>query len=144
VIRAFDLDSILQNAVGTAWASLPADQQAALRAAFQHYSIASYVVNFDEFNGERFELHQPGARGDTTVNVKIVPGPSGGEIHTLGYVMQETANKWKAVDVIADGFISQGAVQKAEIRAVLALSGATGLLARLQQKAKDMSSGAAQ
>ena len=45
VIRAFNLDFILQNAVGTAWASLPADQQAALEVAFQHYSIASYVVN---------------------------------------------------------------------------------------------------
>jgi len=56
-------------------------------------------------------------------------------------IMQQTDGKWKAVDVIADGFISQGTVQKAEIRAVLALSGAAGLLARLQQKVVDLSGG---
>lgn len=139
VIAAFDLDSILQNAVGAAWGVMPANQQAALRAAFERYSVASYVTNFDEFNGERFEISPPAAGNDTTVKVKIVPGPSGGEIHTLGYVMQKNANNWKTVDVIADGIISQGAVQKAEIRAVLAFSGATGLLARLQEKANDLS-----
>jgi phospholipid transport system substrate-binding protein len=139
VIRAFDLDFILQSAVGAAWGSLPADQQAALKTAFQRYSIATYVANFDDFAGERFDLTPPAGGNDTVVKVKIVPGPSGGEIHTLGYVMQQTDGRWKAFDVVADGFISQGTVQKAEIRAVLALSGAAGLLARLQQKVAEIS-----
>jgi ABC-type transporter MlaC component len=81
----------------------------------------------------------PAAGKDTVVQVRIVPGPSGGELHTLAYVMQQTDGKWKAVDVIADGFISQGTVQKAEIRAVLTLSGALGLLARLRQKVVEIS-----
>jgi hypothetical protein len=37
--------------------------------------------------------------------------------------------------------ISQGTVQKAEIRAVLALKGVDGLLARLRQKVEEMSGG---
>jgi phospholipid transport system substrate-binding protein len=139
VIRAFDLDVILQSDVGAAWESLPADQRNALKTAFQRYSIATYVANFDDFSGERFDLSPPAGGDDTVVRVKIVPGPSGGDVHTLGYVMQQTGGKWKAVDVIADGFISQGTVQKAEIRAVFALSGATGLLARLQVKADELS-----
>jgi phospholipid transport system substrate-binding protein len=141
VIRAFDLDFILQSAVGVAWGSLPADQQAALKIAFQRYSVATYVANFDDFSGEHFDLSPPVSGGDTVVRVRIVPGSSGGDVHTLGYVMQQTAGKWKAVDVIADGFISQGTVQKAEIRAVLALSGAAGLLARLRQTVEEISSG---
>jgi phospholipid transport system substrate-binding protein len=139
VIRAFDLDFILQSAAGTAWQSLPADQQAALKTAFQRYSIATYVANFDDFSGERFDLSPPVDGKDTVVQVRIVPGPSGGDVHTLGYVMQQTVGKWKAVDVVADGFISQGTVQKAEIRAVLALNGTAGLLARLRQKVVEIS-----
>jgi phospholipid transport system substrate-binding protein len=141
VIRAFNLDFILQSAFGAAWEPLPADQRAALKTAFQRYSIATYVANFDDFSGEHFDLASPAGGGDTVVQVKIVPGPSGGDVHTLGYVMQQTGGKWKAVDVIADGFISQGTVQKAEIRAVLALSGAAGLLARLQKKVEEISGG---
>jgi phospholipid transport system substrate-binding protein len=141
VIRAFDLDFILQSAVGAAWETMPADQRKALKTAFQRYSIATYVANFDDYSGERFDLTPPAEIGDTVVTVKIVPGPSGGDTHTLGYVMQQTDGKWKAVDVIADGFISQGAVQKATIRAVLALNGAAGLLARLQQKVEEISGG---
>src|ERR1700743_2353000 len=42
VTRAIDLDAILEGAVGSAWALLAPDQQAALKAAFQHYSVATY------------------------------------------------------------------------------------------------------
>ena len=141
VVRAFDLDLILQNAVGAAWESLPADQQKALKTAFERYSIATYVANFDDYSGERFDLLPPAEIGDTTVKVRIVPGPSGGDAHTLGYVMQQTDGKWKAIDVIADGMISQGTVQKAEIRAVVGLSGVPGLIARLQKKVEEMAGG---
>jgi ABC-type transporter MlaC component len=50
VVRAVDLDAILQTGVGAGWASVPAAQQAALKIAFQHYSIATYVSHFDEFD----------------------------------------------------------------------------------------------
>src|SRR5271163_4960432 len=59
VARAVDLDAVLQTGVGAAWATLSPDQQAALKTAFQRYSIATYVSNFDEFGGERFALSPP-------------------------------------------------------------------------------------
>ena len=61
VTRAVDLDSILQDGVGPGWASLPPAQQMALKAAFQRYSIATYVSHFDDFAGERFDLYPPAA-----------------------------------------------------------------------------------
>jgi len=59
VVRAVDLDIILQNGIGPSWASLSTDQQAALRTAFPRYSIATYVAHFDEFAGEHFDLAIP-------------------------------------------------------------------------------------
>jgi phospholipid transport system substrate-binding protein len=137
VVRALDLEFILEGAVGAAWTALPLDQQAALRVAFQRFSIAKYVANFEDYTGERFELLPPAAETDRVVRVKIVPGSPGGQAHVLGYVMRQTAEGWKAVDVTADG-ISVVAVQQAEFRAVIAMGGIAHLLARLQQKASEL------
>ena len=140
VTRAVDLDAILEAGVGPGWASLPPAQQGALSAAFQRFSIATYVANFDDYGGERFEL-LPGGAGDPVVRVRIVPGP-GGEAHTLAYAMRQTAAGWKAVDVKADGSISQVVAQQEEIRSLMRSAGAPGLLARLQQKTAELSGGA--
>jgi phospholipid transport system substrate-binding protein len=112
----------------------------ALRTAFQHYSIATYVAHFNEFDGERFELSSaPG--GDQVVRVKIVAGKPGGEAHALGYVMRPTAGGWKPIDVTADSTVSQVLTQQEEIRSLFKKGGAPGLLARLQEKTAELSGG---
>jgi phospholipid transport system substrate-binding protein len=141
VTRAVDLDGILQSGVGLTWASLPPTQQAALKTAFQHYSIATYVSHFDAFGGERFDLYPPATAGSTVVRVKIVPGKPGDDAHILSYTMRQTPAGWKAIDVTADSSISQVVAQQEEIRSLLRSSGADGLLARLTQKTTALSSG---
>jgi len=142
VTRAIDLDAILEGAVGSAWGTLAPDQQAALKAAFQHYSVATYVAHFDEFNGERFDLSAPAASAAPVVRVRIVASKPGDESHTLGYTMRQTAAGWKAIDVTADSSISQVVAQQEEIRAVVRSGGTGGLYARLQEKTKELSGGA--
>ena len=132
----------MQGAVGAGWASLPADQQAALKTAFQRYSVTTYVAHFDEFGGERFDLTPPPTGSDLVVKVKIVPGKPGDDTHTLGYTMRQSPGGWKAVDVTADGYISQVSVQQSEIRSLLRSGGVPGLLARLLEKTAELSGGA--
>ena len=136
-----DLDGILQAGVGPTWASLQPAQQAALKTAFQRYSIATYVSHFDEFAGERFDLYPPAAAGNTVVRVKIVPGKPGDDAHILGYMMRQSPAGWKAIDVTADSSISQVVAQQEEIRSLVRSSGADGLLARLKQKTTELSGG---
>ena len=112
VTRAVDLDGILQAGMGPTWASLSPAQQASLKTAFQHYSIATYVSNFDDFGGERFDLSTPAAGGNPVVQVKIVPGKPGDDTHVLGYAMRQTTSGWKAIDITADGSISQVVAQQ--------------------------------
>src|SRR5689334_10096533 len=50
--RTFDLSSILQESVGSFWASLPPQQQAMLMDAFRRYTVSSYVNSFDDLNGQ--------------------------------------------------------------------------------------------
>ena len=141
VTRAIDLDAILEGAVSANWGTLASDQQAALRAAFQRYSIATYVANFDDFGGERFELSAPVASGDPVVKVRIIAAKPGDTTHVLTYTMRQTPSGWKAVDVKADGTISQVVAQQEEIRAIVKSSGTGGLYARLQQKTAELSGG---
>jgi phospholipid transport system substrate-binding protein len=141
ITRAVDLDGILQGAVGPTWASLPPAQQAALKTAFQRYSIATYVFHFDEFTGERFDLYPPAAAGNPVVRVKIVPGKPGDDTHSLGYTMRQTPAGWQAIAVTADGSISQVVAQQEEIRSLVRSSGVDGLLARLKQKTTELSGG---
>jgi phospholipid transport system substrate-binding protein len=139
--RTFDLDAILRQAIGPRWASLPADQQAALADAFRCYTIASYVANFDGYSGERFEI-VPVARavgGDRIVETRVII-PSG-KVHALDYVMRPEAGGWKVVDVLADGSISRVAAQRSEMRSVLADTGGTGLVVSLRQKTAQLSGG---
>jgi len=140
--RAFDLPQILQVSVGTVWSNLAPAQQSALLATFRRYTVASYVDNFDSFDGEHFDL-QPQTRavvgGEQVVLTRIVA--RSGETHQLDYVMRSTVDGWKAVDVLADGSISRVAVQRSDFRHLLDRGGATALMASLQQKVEELSRG---
>ena len=141
VARTFDLEAIFRQVIGQRWASLPADQQAALWDAFRRYTITSYVANFDEYGGQRFEILQnvAAAGSDRVVRAKIVT--SSGRTHELAYVMRQMNTGWRIVDVLADGSISRVAAQRSEVRSVLADGGGTGLLASLQRKTAELSGG---
>jgi phospholipid transport system substrate-binding protein len=143
VDRVFDLQSILEVSIGPTWPNVPPDQQAALRAAFRRYTVASYVNSFDNYTGQRFDV-SPETRtlgnGDQVVQSKIIP--ESGETHALDYVMHEIEGDWKAVDVLADGAISRVAVQRSDFRRLLTRGGALALASSLQQKTADLGGGA--
>jgi phospholipid transport system substrate-binding protein len=139
--RSFDLEAIVRQVVGPRWASLPADQQAALADAFRRYTIASYVANFDTYSGQRFDT-EPGVRAvgnDRVVETRIaLPG---GRAHALDYVMRQESGGWKVVDVLAEGSISRVASQRSEMRSLLADGGGAELLVSLRQKTAELSGG---
>ena len=142
VERAFDLPDILKVSVGPGWSALTGDQQAALLAAFRRYTIASYVDNFDSYNGQRFVV-SPTTRtlgdGRMVVNTQLIPQT--GPAHTLDYVMSKTDAGWKVVDVLADGSISRVALQRSDFSALFDKGGAPALQARLQEKTEALSRG---
>ena len=88
--QTFDLPAVLEDSIGSTWATLPANQQSMLMDAFRRYTIATYVENFDNFRGQRFEI-SPETRtvgSEQVVQTKVVPQQ--GESHELDYVMRQT------------------------------------------------------
>jgi phospholipid transport system substrate-binding protein len=139
---ALDLPVILQVSIGPRWGALQPAMQAQLLHVFRRFTIASYVANFDSFDGERFEV-LPEMRvsgADQVVETRMVAG--NGSAIRLDYVMRDDGGSWKAVDVLMDGTISRVAVQRSDFRGLLGQGDAAGLIASLQRKVADLSGGA--
>jgi phospholipid transport system substrate-binding protein len=140
--QVFDLDAILRQSIGSTWDSLPPSQQDTLRPAFRRYTVASYVNNFDHFNGQRFTVEpqtRPVGNGEQVVRSRITP--LSGNSHVLDYVMLNTGSGWRAMDVLADGSISRVAVQRSDFRRLLSRGGAVALAESLATKSLSLSDG---
>ncbi len=140
--QTFDLDSVLAASIGLSWPSVPNDQKTQLRAAFLHYTVASYAANFNNFNGQSFQI-SPTVRdvgnGEVIVMTKLISAD--GSAVPLNYVMRDGPSGWKAVDVLANGSISRVAVQRSDFRELLDSGGVPALMAALQRKVANLSGG---
>ncbi len=139
VEQAFDLSATLQATVGPRWSGFTPAQQSQLLDAFRAFTIARYTENFEEFAGEKLEV-LPDTRvagADQIVPTQIVPAR--GDTIRIDYVMRQTAQGWRAVDVLLNGTISQVAVQRSDFRALLTSGGPDALIASLRQKTAALS-----
>ena len=141
VDQVFDLETVLKVSVGLRWNSMGRDVRTRLLKAYRRFTVATYVANFDRYNGERFQI-LPGAREagiDRIVGTEII---NGGEHMRLDYVMRDGNGTWRAVDVLLEGSISRVAVQRSDFRNILTNGDADALIASLQRKIADLSGGA--
>jgi len=141
VDQVFDLETVLKVSVGLRWDSMEPDVRARLLKTYRRVTVATYVANFDRFDGERFQI-LPGRRdagADRILPAEIVGG--GGHLR-LDYVMRDGDGTWRAVDVLLEGSIRQVAVQRSHFRNVLASGDPNALIASLRRKVADLSGGA--
>ncbi len=136
--QSFDFPFMAKLAVGRAWNDLSAADQARVSSLFAEMSIANFAARFDGYTGERFEIsgEGPGPRTTVVVESRIVrptQAPVG-----LNYVLKESADGWRIVDVLLDAKYSELAKQHAEFAAVLKDGGVPDLIASLEQKIKQL------
>lgn len=133
VDATFDFPAMTQMAVGSAWAGIPAETQAALIAAFKRMTTATYAKNFDDYNGERFDVDpNPQARNGLQIVHTTLVQPNKEPV-AMDYPMHPVGGDWKAVDVYYSGAVSQLAQRRSEFSAILKARGADGLLQRLNE-----------
>lgn len=144
VAQVFDLPLLLRNSVGALrWPGLPDAQKADLLTVFSEFTLASFVANFDAFNGETFAI-APQIRkvdGDAIVETRMVP-PTGDPTR-LDYVMRNIDGSWRVVDILLDGTISRVAVTRSDFRSMIAQGDASRLIASLRGKVEALTAGAA-
>lgn len=142
--RTFDLETILRVSIGSRWEQLNQTIQGALEAAFRGFTIATYVANFDRYEGERFETLAPFRSSGRDRIVQTQLFQASGIPVRLDYVTRLEGSTWRIVDVLMNGTISRVALQRSDFRALLARGDAEALIASLQQKISDLSDGSMQ
>jgi phospholipid transport system substrate-binding protein len=141
VEQAFDLETVLRVSIGPRWESLDPATRAQLLAAYQRFTVATYVANFDANDGEQLRI-LPGVRDsgqDQIIHTELVPAH--GAPVRIDYVMRREQGVWRAVDILLDGTISRVAVQRSDFRKILATGNAAALIANLRKKTADLSDG---
>ena len=140
--QVFDLERVLAGSVGFSWPTLPPAQKASLAAAFRRYTVATYVANFDSYDGQSFEV-LPAVRdvgnGEIVVQTRLIRRDKAPV--ALDYVMRRGTDGWRVVDVLTDGSISRVAVQRSDFQELLASGGVPALAAGLARKAENLSGG---
>jgi phospholipid transport system substrate-binding protein len=128
--QVFDLPLMTRLAIGPGWTNFSAEQQQAAVAAFTRLTIASYVHNFHEFAGEKFDIDDNilNRGADKIVQTKLI-SPHDAPA-SLVYRMRESGGTWKIIDVVYDG-ISELTMRRSDFAAAIASGGAPVLIAHL-------------
>jgi phospholipid transport system substrate-binding protein len=138
---SFDLPLILRNSVGPRFANFSPAAQAELLDIFTQFTVASYVANFNDFKGERFETLAETRPAGTDVVVQTRLIPATGEAVKLDYVVHSSSGTWKIIDVLFNGSISRVAVQRSDFRALVVSDDPAPLLASLRDKVARLTAG---
>jgi phospholipid transport system substrate-binding protein len=139
---AFDLPRIVRTSVGLQYASFSPTVQAELLDVFTQFTVASYAANFDDYNGERFEILPATRRigaDQVVVPTRIILG--NGEPAKIDYVVRRESDTWKIVDVLLNGSISRVALQRSDFHSLLAGGTAEPLIASLRKKVAQLAAG---
>jgi phospholipid transport system substrate-binding protein len=130
--QTFALPFMTRLSVGPDWAKFSAQQQTALVAAFSRYTIANYAHNFDDFNGQRFEVDDNVIERGADKVVRSSITSSGGTPTSLLYRMREVDGTWKIVDVFFNG-VSQLTLHRVDFASAIGAGGAPALIAYLNK-----------
>ena len=131
---AFDLEQMTRIVVGGRWAKLSETERRQVVELFRRFSVSTYASEFDGYGGEQFEIGddhtQPGL--GTVVETRIVFKKD--KPVSLNYLLRQTSEGWKIVDVYLDGTISELARRRAEFASIISSQGVDGLIALLKKK----------
>ena len=135
VLKAtFDMSFMTQYSAGRYWRKLTTEQKKKLVDAFSRLTIATYANRFDGYSGERFRIlsEDTPRAGNRLVHSELVK--SDGEAIKLNYLLRETKEGWRVIDIFLKGTISELATKRSEYSSTLGNKGFDGLMAIFEQK----------
>ena len=130
--QVFALPLVTRLSVGPDWATFSPEQQQALIGAFTRFTVANYVHNFHEYDGQKFAIDDNvSTRGEEKiVRTRVIPAHD--VPVNLLYRMHEVGGVWKIIDVYSNG-VSELALRRSDFATALASGGAPTLIAHLNK-----------
>jgi phospholipid transport system substrate-binding protein len=141
VESSYNLAVVEKNSVGFLWSTIPPAQQQQVAAAFEKFTVASYVSEFSKYSGEKIVLlpAEKTLGADRIVETEIVPA-DGSTPTRLDYVVSQGPNGWQITDVLLNGTISQVAIHSSDFSSLVISGDATQLIAALGKKTATLAS----
>ncbi len=139
IINTFHLSLMAGLSAGQHWQTATENQRERLVDGFSRMSVATLATLFDGYSGQSFSVtgERSGPQGITFVDTALKsPGEDSDIIIT--YVARQFGTKWRLIDVIVDGGISELKVRISEYRLTLNTGGIEALITLLNNKADDL------
>ena len=136
IINTFHLSLMAGLSAGQHWQTATENQRERLVDGFSRMSVATLATLFDGYSGQSFSVtgERSGPQGITFVDTTLKsPGEDSDIIIT--YVARQFGTKWRLIDVIVDGGISELKVRISEYRLTLNTGGIEALITLLNNKA---------
>jgi phospholipid transport system substrate-binding protein len=131
----FDIPTMTRLAVGPAWNSFSAEQQAAVRDEFARFIVADYASQIKDYSGESFIVDPqttPASRGGEVVKTRLVQ--PGGRTVNINYLVRSE----RVIDIYLNGTISDLATRRDEFASIIATGGADALIKRLHERTETL------
>ncbi len=139
----FDLDFMAAKTVGRHWRRLETDDRRRLLETFAQFTISTYAGRFNGFGGESFErVSTTEAPRDRRYVRTMLHRPDDEDLE-INYLLHERGGRWRIIDVLLRGTVSELALRRSEYTSVIARDGFEALLANLQEKIGDLARGEA-
>lgn len=134
---AFDFEGMIKTAAGRHWAQASPAAQENLVAAFRRVSIATYADQFGGMTNGHFVIKgtRDGPRGLKLVESQL---STRDDNVTLTYVVRDKGSKWRIIDVLLKGGISELALRASEYAGTLEKGGAEALIKVLNKQAASL------
>jgi len=135
---AFDLEQMTRIVVGGRWTKLSQTERRQVVELFRRFSVSTYASEFSGYGGEQFEIGEDRAQPGlgTIVETRIVLKKD--KPVALNYLLRQTSQGWKIVDIYLDGTISELARRRAEFASIISSQGVDGLIALLKKKNEEL------
>jgi phospholipid transport system substrate-binding protein len=132
--EVFDMPLIARASAGNHWRKASDVEKQRLVAVIARLSVSTYAARFDGFSGESFRIlsDEPAPRGTRLIGTEIVRTDD--DPVRLDYLVRESDNGWRIVDVYLDGVYSELALRRADYASTLSASGLHGLVVELEKK----------
>lgn len=135
---AFDLEQMTRIVIGARWAKLSDAERKQVVDLFRRFSVSTYASEFSGYGGEQFEMGDDRAQAGlgTIVETRLVLKDD--KPVALNYLLHQTPQGWKIVDIYLDGTISELARRRDEFASIIRTQGVDGLIALLKKKNEEL------
>ncbi len=135
--ETFDLQRMIRVAAGSQWTKASPEERVRLLDAFTRLTVSTYASRFNGYSGESFETlgERPGPRDSVLVDTRIIR--TDGPPVALNYVLRNKGDRWRVIDILLDGKVSELAMRRSEYRN-LGGGKAGGLADKLGAKAEEL------